>query len=89
MKSHKLIYLLPIMLNGCAVVAEYPITSASLAIWGATGKGPVDHAVSNMVHSDCKSTRMLDLQAPCQDVVHVPAPVEDRSFYKPRKVAKM
>lgn len=89
MKPSKLLILAPVFLSGCAIVAEYPITAASVAIWGATGKGPVDHAMSNMVQSDCNSARLLDLQVPCKDVVYTLPPVEDRAVYPEKKVAKM
>jgi hypothetical protein len=90
MKLSKLLLLAPALLSGCAVIVEYPITSASLAVLGATGKGPTDHALSEVTSSDCKTMRLLDLRMPCQRYFNEPLPpVEDRSFYSERKVAKM
>lgn len=63
---------------GCALVVEYPLTSASAGVWGATGKGPSDHAISNLTGQDCDLVRVVDLQPICQQ--HQPAQVEDRAF---------
>ena len=63
---------------GCSLVLQYPVTSASAGVWGATGKGPSDHAMSNATGQDCDLTRVVDLQPVCQprNDVHV----EERSF---------
>ena len=63
---------------GCAFVAQYPVTTASAGVWGATGKGPTDHAVSSATGQDCDLTRLIDLQPVCQDRVNVH--VEERAF---------
>lgn len=63
---------------GCAMVVQYPVTSASAGVWGATGKGPTDHAVSNATGQDCDLTRVLELQPVCQD--RQPVEVGDRAF---------
>ena len=65
-------------LSGCAVVVQYPLTSASAGVWGATGKGPTDHAVSNATGQDCDLTRVMDLQPVCQD--RQPVQVDERAF---------
>ena len=57
------------LLQGCAVVAEYPVTSASLAVWGVTGKGPADHALSAVAERDCATLRIIDGKKICQDYV--------------------
>ena len=64
--------------GGCALILEYPITSASAGVWGATGKGPADHALSNVAGQDCEVVRVIDLQPVCQD--KVPTRVEERRF---------
>ena len=62
MQSSSLLYVvvwvLGAYLSGCAMVVQYPLTSASAGVWGATGKGPTDHAVSNATGQDCDFTRM-------------------------------
>ena len=63
---------------GCSLMVQYPVTSASAGVWGATGKGPTDHAVSNATGQDCDLTRLIDLQPVCQDRRDVS--VEDRRF---------
>ena len=64
--------------SGCALILEYPITSASVGVLGATGKGPADHALSNVAGQDCEVVRVVDLQPVCQD--KVPTRVEERRF---------
>jgi len=66
------------LLGGCAFILEYPITSASAGVWGATGKGPTDHALSNVAGQDCEVVRVVDLKPVCQD--RVPTRVEERRF---------
>jgi hypothetical protein len=63
---------------GCALVVQYPVTSASAGVWGATGKGPSDHAMSNATGQDCDLTRVIDLQPVCQQRADVH--VEERRF---------
>jgi hypothetical protein len=48
-----------VLLNGCAVLAEYPTTVASTAIWGATGKSTTDHVLSFVTGMDCVTLRVF------------------------------
>ena len=80
---NKLILLSLIILQGCAVIAEYPMTSASLAVWSATGKGPADHALSYVAERDCSTLRIIDGRKICQDIVQEPVlAIVDRSVNK-------
>jgi hypothetical protein len=72
---NKLLMAMLVLLNGCAVVAEYPVTATSLAVMGATGKGPADHVLSHVAERDCASLRLLDGKKICQD--YVSAPITD------------
>lgn len=63
---------------GCAWMVQYPVTSASAGVWGATGKGPSDHAMSNATGQDCDLTRVIDLQPVCQPRSEVN--IEERHF---------
>jgi hypothetical protein len=45
---------------GCAMIAAYPMTAASLATTAATGKSPTDHAISESVDKDCSLLKVLD-----------------------------
>ena len=51
---------------GCALVATYPLTSASLATTAATGKSPTDHAISESVDKDCSLLKVLDGNPICE-----------------------
>ena len=66
--KHKLLLLSVVVLQGCAVVAEYPIATASLAVMGATGKGPADHALSYVAERDCSTLRVIEGRKICQDI---------------------
>ena len=66
--KHKLLLLSVVVLQGCAVVAEYPLTTASLAVMGATGKGPADHALSYVAERDCSTLRVIEGRKICQDI---------------------
>jgi hypothetical protein len=66
--KNKLLLLSIITLQGCAVVAEYPLATASLAVMGATGKGPADHALSYVAERDCNTLNLIDGRKICQDV---------------------
>ena len=66
------------MLGACTMVVQYPMTSMSAGVWGATGKGPTDHAVSNATGQDCDLTRVVELQPVCQD--RQPVQVDERTF---------
>jgi len=79
--------LLLVQLTGCAVVAEYPVTTASVAVLAATGKGPTDHTLSHVAERDCSTLRVLDNEKICKD--YVLADVVDRTSteYKTTMVA--
>jgi hypothetical protein len=66
--KHKLLLLSIVVLQGCAVVAEYPLATASLAVMGATGKGPADHALSYVAERDCNTLNLMEGRKICQDV---------------------
>jgi len=66
--KNKLLLLSIVTLQGCAVVAEYPLATASLAVMGATGKGPADHALSYVAERDCNTLNLIDGRKICQDV---------------------
>jgi hypothetical protein len=66
--KHKLLLLSIVVLQGCAVVAEYPMATASLAVMGATGKGPADHALSYVAERDCNTLNLIEGRKICQDV---------------------
>ena len=72
--------LLIFSLMGCALLAEYPITSASVGVWGTTGKGPTDHAVSYAFDEDCETLRALNSEPICKKVNHRSPEVVDKSF---------
>ena len=74
-----LLFILPI-LEGCAFIAEYPITSASMGVWGTTGKGPTDHAVSYALSEDCETLRAINSEPICQKTNTDPVDVIDKSF---------
>lgn len=81
-KTQKFIGLLLILpiLEGCALIVEYPITSASMGVWGTTGKGPTDHAVSYALNEDCETLRAINSDPICQKTSTEPADVIDKSF---------
>jgi len=71
----------PILLlwvGGCALILEYPVTSASVGVWGATGKGPADHAISNVAGQDCEVIRVVNTEPVCRE--QAPLTVEERRF---------
>jgi len=72
--------LLIFSLGGCALLAEYPITSASVGVWGTTGKGPTDHAVSYAFDEDCETLRALNSEPICKQVNLRSPEVVDKSF---------
>lgn len=67
-------------LNGCTLLLEYPITSASLGVWGTTGKGPTDHAVSYALNEDCETLRAVNSEPICKKTSDVTPDVVDKSF---------
>lgn len=48
-----------VLLNGCAIVTQYPTTVASTAIWGTTGKSTTDHVLSFVTGKDCVTLRVF------------------------------
>ncbi len=68
------------LLHGCALVLEYPITSASVGVWGTTGKGPADHAVSYALNEDCETLRAINSEPICKKTSNVTPDVVDKSF---------
>ena len=62
----KLLLLISLVsLVGCAA----PYTVAGAGVWGITGKGPSDHALSYATDSDCVSTRILTDDKVCQNSI--------------------
>ena len=61
-----LILLNCLALTGCAATAV-----GSIGVWVATGKSTTDHGVGWAINRDCKTTRVLDKQMPCQDRLEV------------------
>jgi hypothetical protein len=55
-----------LLVSGCTLVASYPMTTISLGTWGATGKTPVDHAVSGVAEEDCEWMRIFSSKPICQ-----------------------
>jgi len=55
-----------LILSGCAVVADYPLTAVSLGVWGVTGKSPADHALSYATSKDCNTLNILKNKGVCQ-----------------------
>jgi hypothetical protein len=80
---NKFKYLTPLaaslILSGCALALEYPFTSASLGVWGATGKSPSDHAISYVTDQDCATHRVLTAEEICKAVNTAPVEVVDKS----------
>jgi hypothetical protein len=70
-------------LSGCALALSYPMTSASLGVWGTTGKSPSDHAMSYITDQDCETLRVLQSEEVCQKIERPPAQVVDKSVIKP------
>lgn len=68
------------LLSGCAFVLEYPMTSASVGVWGTTGKGPTDHAVSYALNEDCETLRAINSEPICKKTNDVSPEVVDKSF---------
>ena len=67
-------------LLGCALLAEYPITSASVGVWGTTGKGPADHVVSYAFDEDCETLRAINAEQICKKTDTANPEVVDKSF---------
>ena len=83
---HCLGILVPLLLTGCALVLEYPLTMTSMSVWGVTGKTPTDHAVSNLAGQDCKLDRVVDDEQVCKDFEPKNIEVIDKSHRNHEKV---
>jgi hypothetical protein len=86
MFAGRLIILVPVLLTGCAlapVAAQYPVTTASVGVFAATGKGPTDHAISYAAKQDCSTLRILDNEPTCHQ--YTVAPVVD-AFQQPTRM---
>jgi hypothetical protein len=70
-----------VCLSGCALALEYPLTSASLGVWGATGKSPSDHAISYVTDEDCEAMRLMKSDPMCKKLNQGPIEVVDKSSY--------
>ena len=53
-------------MTGCALVATYPMTAASIATTASTGKSPTDHAISESIDQDCSLFRVLEGNPICE-----------------------
>ena len=58
---NKLLVLLSVMLQGCAVTAV-----VDLGVTAATGKNVASHALSDQYHQDCDTKRILQGQDICR-----------------------
>ena len=64
--------LLSVVLTGCSTIVQYPVTSASMAVWGTTGKTTTDHALSFVTGKDCVTLRIFskyENEYICEDVI--------------------
>ena len=77
-----------LILSGCALALEYPLTSAGLGVWGVTGKSPTDHAVSYVTDQDCEALRLLSSEEMCKSTRTKPVEVVDRSTRLDKAVNK-
>jgi hypothetical protein len=53
-------------LTGCAMVAAYPMTAASVGTTVTTGKSLTDHAASESTGHDCSVMRVFDGKPVCE-----------------------
>jgi hypothetical protein len=70
-----LILCLSVVLTGCSTIVQYPVTSASVAVWGTTGKTTTDHALSFVTGKDCVTLRIFskyENEYICEDVIEQP-----------------
>lgn len=61
-----------VVITGCSTIVQYPVTSASMAVWGTTGKTTTDHALSFVTGKDCVTLRIFSKYANeyiCEEVV--------------------
>jgi hypothetical protein len=71
--------LMATLLSGCGVIASYPLTSASLGVWGTTGKTPTDHLISEANGQDCELIRGLIKQPLCTPTQLGPVQIVDKT----------
>lgn len=67
--------LISVVLTGCSTIVQYPVTTASMAVWGTTGKTTTDHALSFVTGKDCVTLRIFSKYANeyiCEDVIEQP-----------------
>ena len=67
-----LLLLISVVLTGCSTIVQYPVTSASMAVWGTTGKTTTDHALSFVTGKDCVTLRIFskyENEYICEEVV--------------------
>jgi hypothetical protein len=67
-----LLLCLSVILTGCSTIAQYPVTAASMTIWGTTGKTTGDHVLSFVTGKDCVTLRVFsqyENEYICEDVV--------------------
>ena len=74
-------------LAGCAMVAAYPMTAASVGTTVATGKSPAEHAVSEGSDKDCSIGKIFDGQPICEERLK-PQDVPVKDYSKNKKVVK-
>ncbi len=70
-----LLVLLSVVLTGCSTIAQYPVTTASMAVWGTTGKTTTDHALSFVTGKDCVTLRIFskyENEYICEDIIEQP-----------------
>ncbi|UFS56420.1 hypothetical protein LN050_00530 [Comamonadaceae bacterium M7527] len=67
------------LLSGCGAIAAYPLTAASLGVWGATGKTPTDHVISQANGQDCSLMRSMANEPLCTPSTQGPVQLVDRS----------
>lgn len=68
----------PMLLCGCGLLVQYPLSSISAGVWVATGKGPTDHALSGTTQKDCELMRVMSGKQVCQEKLQ--PPIEDRQL---------
>jgi hypothetical protein len=67
-----LLLCLSVILTGCSTIAQYPVTAASMTIWGTTGKTTGDHVLSFVTGKDCVTLRIFsqyENEYICEEVV--------------------
>jgi hypothetical protein len=72
-------------LSGCALVAAYPVTAASVGTAVTTGKSLTDHAASEGTGHDCSVMRVFEGKAVCEKRLK-PSEVPVQDFSRQQKV---